>query len=116
MLDLADFDYKLIHVPGSTLNAPDALSQRPYLIPKVDDDNEGVTLLPPSLFINLIDIELNKKIAKSSKNDPIVLSALQALEGEVPDLDYLIGPMMQEFSPTKDEYTFPITPIFAMTL
>ena len=44
MLDLADFDYRLIHVPGSKLNAPDALSQGPNLIPKVDDDNEGVAV------------------------------------------------------------------------
>ena len=38
----------------------------------------------PSLFVNLIDTELNKKITRSSKKDPLVLNALQALEGEVP--------------------------------
>ena len=39
---------------------------------------------PPSLFVNLIDTELNKKIVNSSKKDPLLLNALQALEGEVP--------------------------------
>ena len=84
MLDLVDYDLKLIHVPGSKLCAPDALSRRPDLIPKIDNNNEGVTLLPQSLFINLIDTNLNEKIVKSSEKDPLVLNALHALEGEVP--------------------------------
>ena len=84
MLDLADYDLKLVHVPGSKLCAPDALSRRPDLIPKIDNDNEGVTLLPQSLFINHINTDLNEKIARSSEKDPLVLNALQALEGEVP--------------------------------
>ena len=84
MLDLADYNLKLIHVPGSKLCAPDVLSRRPDLIPKIDNDNEGVTLLPHSLFINLIDTDLNKKIVKSSEKDPLVLNALHALKGEVP--------------------------------
>ena len=84
MLDLADYDLKLIHVPGSKLCAPDALSRQPNLIPKIDNNNEGVTLLPHSLFLNLIDTDLNKKIAKSLEKDPLVLNTLQALEGEVP--------------------------------
>ena len=77
MLDLADYDLKLIHVLGKLLSAPD-------LIEKMNNNNEGVTLIPSSLFINLIDVKLNKKIANSSKKDPLVLNALQALEGEVP--------------------------------
>ena len=36
------------------------------------------------MFINLIDTSLNEKIAKSLSKDPLVLNALQALEGEVP--------------------------------
>ena len=63
MLDLADYDLKLIHVPGKQLSAPDTLSRRPNYIPKEDTDNEGVTLLPQTLFIRLVDAELNQKIA-----------------------------------------------------
>ena len=84
MLDLADYNLKLIHVPGSKLCTPDALSRQPDLIPKIDNDNKGVTLLPQSLFINLIDTDLNEKIVKSSEKDPLALNALHALKGEVP--------------------------------
>ena len=70
--------------PGSKLCTPNALSRQPNLIPKIDNDNKGVTLLPPSLFVNLIDTDLNKKITKSSEKDLLVLNTLQALEGEVP--------------------------------
>ena len=84
MLDLADYDVKPVHVPGKQLSAPDALSRRPDFIPKEDTDNEGVTLLPQTLFVRLIDIELNKKIARSTKDDPQVLNTLHALENETP--------------------------------
>ena len=84
MLDLADYDLKLVHVPRKQLSAPDALSRRPDFIPEEDTDNEGVTLLPQELFVRLVDLELNKKIAQSTKNDPQVLNALHALENETP--------------------------------
>ena len=84
MLDLADYNLKLIHVPGKLLSAPDALSRRPDLIPKEDTNNKGVTLLPQTLFTRLVDIELNQKIAKSTKGDLQVLNALHVLEGETP--------------------------------
>ena len=76
MLDLADYDLKLIHVPGKQLSAPDVLSRRPDFIPKEDTDNKGVTLLPQTLFTRLVDIELNQKIVKSTRKDPQVLDAL----------------------------------------
>ena len=84
MLDLADYDLKLVHVPGKQLSAPDALSRRPDFIPKENTDNEGVTLLPQTLFVRLIDVELNKKIAQSTRDDPVALNALHALENETP--------------------------------
>ena len=84
MLYLADYDLKLVHVPGKQLSAPDALSRRPDFIPKEDTDNEGVTLFPQTLFVRLIDIELNKKIAQSTKDDPVALNALHKLENETP--------------------------------
>ena len=84
MLDLADYNLKLVHVPGKQLSAPDALSRRPDFIPKEDTDNEGVTLLPQTLFVRLVDIELNQKIARSTRNDPQVLNALHTLENETP--------------------------------
>ena len=84
MLDLADYDLKLVHIPGKQLSAPDALSRRPDYIPKEDTNNEGVTLLPQTLFVRLVDTELNQKIARSTRNDPQVLNALHTLENETP--------------------------------
>ena len=76
MLDLADYNLKLIHVPGKQLLAPEALSRRPDFIPEKDTDNEGVTLLPQTLFTGLVDIKLSQKMAKSTRKDPQVLDAL----------------------------------------
>ena len=76
MLDIGDYNLKLIHVPGKELAGPDALSQRPNLIPKEDHDNEQTTLLPETLFINIIDHALEEKIKNSSEKDPLVLTAL----------------------------------------
>ena len=84
MLDLADYDLNFVHVPRKQLSSPDALSRRLDFILKEDTDNKGMTLLPQTLFTRLVDIELNQKIAKSTKKDPQVLDALQALEGEAP--------------------------------
>ena len=39
MLDISDYDLKLIHVLGRELAGPDALSRRPNLIPKENNDN-----------------------------------------------------------------------------
>ena len=84
MLDLTDYDLKLVHIPGKQLSAPDALSRRPDFIPKEDTNNEGVTLLPQTLFVRLVDMELNQKIAQSTKNNPQVLNALYTLENKTP--------------------------------
>ena len=84
MLNLADYNLKLVHVPGKQLSAPDPLPRRPDFIPKEDTNNEGVTLFPQTLFVRLIDIELNKKITQSTKNNPQVLNALHVLENETP--------------------------------
>jgi len=83
LLDLSDFNLELHHVPGKDLGAPDTLSRQPDHVSD-DSDNEQVTLLPETLFVNLIDSSLAWKIALSSETDPVVLTALQALDGEMP--------------------------------
>ena len=84
LIDLADFDLKMIHVPGKLLAGPDALSRRPDLLPTGDDDNTGVTLLPPSLFVNLINTALSQCIKSASASDPLVLQALQSMHDNIP--------------------------------
>ena len=71
MLDISNYDLKLIHVPGKELAGPDALPWRPDLIPKENIDNDQLTLLPESLFINTIDLAIANKIAKSSEKDQL---------------------------------------------
>ena len=80
MLDLSDFNLKLIYVSGKDLSSPDALSWHPDYIPKFDNNSKGVTLLPQFLFVNLINTKLSAKIPKSPEKDPLVLNTLQALE------------------------------------
>ena len=61
-LYLSEFDVKLVHQPGSKMIQSDALSRRPDLIPSKDPDNEVMTLLPDSLFLNLLDLTLQDRI------------------------------------------------------
>ena len=63
---------------------PDALSRQPDLLPSEDANNDGVTLLPPSLFINIIDTALSQHIESASAGDPLVLQALQSMHEDIP--------------------------------
>ena len=83
LLDLSDFDLQLHHVPGKDLAGPDALSCHPDHTPADDTNNYNVTLLPQSLFVNLIDASLARKIAASSDSDPVVITALSAIESDM---------------------------------
>ena len=47
----------------------DVLSRRPDFIPDEDNDNEDITMLPDNLFINLIDLDLQKRIANCKDMD-----------------------------------------------
>ena len=59
-LYLSEFDVKLIHQAGSKMVQSDTLSQQPDLIPDVDHNNENMMLLLDDLFLNLLDIALQK--------------------------------------------------------
>ena len=47
----------------------DALSRRPDYVLDEDNDNEDITMLPDNLFINLIDLDLQKHIANCKDMD-----------------------------------------------
>ena len=57
----------------------DALSRRPDFVPVDDDDNDNMTMLPDSLFINLIDTELQERIALCNTMDKDAIDALSTL-------------------------------------
>jgi hypothetical protein len=67
-LYLSEFDIKLVHIPGKNNIQADSLSRRPDLCPQ-GTDNKDVIVLPEHLFVNLIDMELQKKIANAKNMD-----------------------------------------------
>ena len=57
----------------------DALSRRPDYIPEEDHDNENRILLPEDMFVNLMDLDLQERIANTDKYDFDVKNALDLL-------------------------------------
>ena len=78
-LYLSEFDVKLVHTPGSKMVQSDALSRRPDYCPSEDNDNEDIIMLPDNLFVNLIDIDLQDRIATSGDLDSNAAEALKLL-------------------------------------
>jgi len=83
-LYLSEFDVKLVHTPGSKMIQSDALSRRPDLCPDDDTDNENITMLPDDMFLNLIDTELQNKIAMTDDLDTNAAEALKLLLESAP--------------------------------
>ena len=81
MLYLSEFDIKLVHIPGKKNIQADALSRRPDLRPE-GTDNENVIVLPEHLFVNLINIELQRRIANTGNMDYEAAEAIKGLLGE----------------------------------
>ena len=84
LLDLADFYLTMTHVPESQSTGPNALSYHPDLLSSSTSKNEEVTLIPSSLFVNLIDMSLSHHIQSSSTSNPLVLQALQSMDSSIP--------------------------------
>ena len=57
----------------------DALSRRPDYVPETDVDNDDITMLPNDMFINLIDLDLQERIANSDDFDKDATDALKLL-------------------------------------
>ena len=62
----------------------DALSRRLDLCPENDNNNKDVVVLPESLFMNLIDVDLQQQIADASELDANAAEVLKALLGGGP--------------------------------
>ena len=84
LVDLADFDLKFIHIPGTSLTSLDALSRQPDLCPDTTDDNSEVTLLPEAMFVRIINCTLTAHIADASTNDPLITQTLLAFNADTP--------------------------------
>ena len=83
-LYLSEFDIKLIHTPGHKMIQSDALSRWPDFIPDKDMDNEDITMLPDNLFIQLLDIDLQRRIANACGQDDEVTKALSTIMEQGP--------------------------------
>ena len=83
-LYLSEFDVKLVHITGTKVIQLDTLSRRPDFIPEEDMDNENITMLPDTLFMNLIDAELQEQILNCKKLDSDTMEVLKVLLEEGP--------------------------------
>ncbi len=75
----------------------DALSRRSDFYLDDDNDNEDVTLLPNNLFVNLIDIDLQRHIAASDSYDWTAANAIKLLQADGP-IEAQTDPMYQRIS------------------
>ena len=64
----------------------DALSRRPDHGIGEEHDNENMTLLPEELFLNLLDTDLQQRIAEAKDIDFDVNSVLQTLLNKGPNI------------------------------
>ena len=62
----------------------DALSRWPDFVLKEDDNNDNLTMLPDDLFINLIDVDLQRRIANCETLDKDATDALALLLDQGP--------------------------------
>jgi RNase H-like domain found in reverse transcriptase/Integrase zinc binding domain len=77
-LYLSEFDIKLVCIPGKKNIQANLLAQRPDLCFQ-ETDNEDVVVLREHLFVNLIDMELQKKIANAKNMDYDAAEAIKEL-------------------------------------
>jgi Integrase zinc binding domain len=77
-LYLSEFDIKLVHISGKKNIQADSLSWWPDLCPQ-GTDNEDIIVLPEHLFVNLINMELQKKIANAKDIDYDAAEAIKEL-------------------------------------
>src|ERR1700682_4193016 len=62
----------------------DALSRRSDFYLDTDDDNQDITLLPDNLFVHLIDVDLQRRIAESDSYDSTAADAIKLLLADGP--------------------------------
>src|SRR6266498_3110886 len=74
-----DHDLKLQHKAGSKMIVVNALSQRADWSKGIDQDNIDVVALPNTLWIKLVETELQDTVADAQKNNKLAQEALRSL-------------------------------------
>jgi hypothetical protein len=77
-LYLSEFNIKLVHILGKKNIQADSILQRPDLCPQ-GTDNKDVIVLLEHLFVNLIDMELQKEIANAKSLNYDAAEAIKEL-------------------------------------
>jgi hypothetical protein len=77
-LYLSKFDIKLVHIPGKKDIQADSLLWKPDLCPQ-ETDNEDIIVFPEHLFVSLINMELQKKVAYAKNLDYDAAKAIKEL-------------------------------------
>ena len=83
-LYLSEFDLKLTHTAGTKMGQSDALSRRSDHCPDEDHDNEDIVMLDNELFIGLLDMDLQERIANGKIMDFDASEAMETLLGNGP--------------------------------
>ena len=78
-LYLSELNLKLVHIPGAKMIQLDALSRQSDYIPDEDNDNMDRILLPENMFVNLMDLDLQDRIANMDRYDFNVKNTLELL-------------------------------------
>lgn len=80
-LRLSEFDYWLVHVPGSQMVQSDALSRWPDH-DNGSSDNTDVTILPDHLWVAAVNVDLRTAILTAGTDDSLYVEGLRnAQEG-----------------------------------
>ena len=85
-LYLSKFNIKLVHIPGKkNIQAEaDTLSRKPDLFPE-GTNNKNIVMLLEHLFANLIDTELQRRIANTKNVDYEAAEVIKGLLGQGPN-------------------------------
>ena len=78
-LYLSEFDVKLVQISRIKMIQSDTLSCWPDFVPSEDTDNKDIIMLPKTLFINLIDTDLQERILNCKKFDMDAIEVLKVL-------------------------------------
>jgi len=83
-LTLSLYDLNLVHIPGKRMVQSDALSWWPDHVPEKDMDNKDITMLPGSLFIQMINIDLYNLMVEKMMGDNFPNKMIQMMKKKEP--------------------------------
>ena len=99
--NLSQYNFNLVHIPGTKLIQADALSCQPDHRQGQEED-ELVTMLPMDLFLNLISIDLRNRIAKLTETDGYVATIYSCIKRKAP----LLRTALTDWTLSRTEFMY----------